>query len=184
MTVTFGNPRHAAFATLGTVIALLLACPQPALAQKGDSTPKPSVDCSLQKNKRKKECVNKHTLDDEELFHAGYWLARDGQYAEAISFLEHAKNPADPRILTYLGFAHRKLGHAETAMALYARALAADPNYTIARAYLGEAFLERGERERAAAELAAIESRCGTGCEEWRELADAMAKFDARRGRG
>ncbi len=163
-------------------VAIALALPGPAWAQKGDSTPKPKVDCSLAKNKSNKACVNKQKLDDEELFHAGYWLARDGQYEEAIDFLAHARSGQDPRILTYLGFSHRKLGRMDVAMGYYARALAADANYTIARAYLGEAWLTQGDRAKASAELSEIEMRCGAGCEEYKELATAIARHDGGRG--
>jgi tetratricopeptide (TPR) repeat protein len=164
------------------MLAGSLAMAQPALAQKGDSTPKPKVDCSKAKNRNHSSCKNKLKLDDEELFRAGYWLAREGQFAEAIEFLSAAKAKDDPRILTYLGFANRKLGHMDVAMGFYQRALAADPDYVIARAYLGEAWLQRGERARAGAELVEIERRCGQHCEAWKELAEAMAKHGVRQG--
>lgn len=165
----------------GLVVALAFAMPSEAHAQKGGSTPKPKIDCSKPENKNKPACKNKKGLDDDQLFHAGYWLSRDGHYEDAIEFLSEARNPADPRILTYLGFSHRKLGNTDVAMGYYARALAADPNYTIARAYLGEAYLGRGERAKAAVELGEIASRCGMTCEEYQELAEAIAK-DARNG--
>jgi tetratricopeptide (TPR) repeat protein len=172
----------AAAASVALAAAALVAAPGEALAQKGDSTPKPAIDCNLKKNQKKAACQNKHKLDDEELFRAGYWLARDGHYAEAIDFLSHARSDSDPRILTYLGFANRKLGNVDVAMGFYARALAADPNYTIARAYLGEALLLQGERAKAEGELAEIAARCGPGCEEYKELADAIARHDAPKG--
>ena len=82
----------------------------------------------------------------------------------------------DERILTYIGFATRKLGDHDTAMGFYARALAMNPNYTVARAYLGEAFLDKGETAKAREQLAEIATRCGTTCVEYRELEAEFAK--------
>jgi tetratricopeptide (TPR) repeat protein len=160
----------------GLAIVLTISTSGAVYAQKGGSTPKPKVDCSKAANKNKAACKNKQKLDDDELFHAGYWLSRDGRYDQAIEFLSQARNDADPRILTYLGFSHRKLGNTDAAMTFYARALAADANYTIARAYLGEAYLGLGDRAKAAVELREIATRCGTSCEEYQELAAAIAK--------
>ena len=47
----------------------------------------------------------------------------------------------DERILTYIGFATRKLGRTDEAMGFYNRALTMNPNYSVARAYMGEGFL-------------------------------------------
>jgi tetratricopeptide (TPR) repeat protein len=167
-------PRLVAACAVALVVAFV--SPETALAQKGgDSTPKPKVDCSLAKNKRNAACAKKSSLSDDELFQAGYWLARGGHYAEAIDFLGHARNADDARILTYLGFSHRKLGAADVAMGYYARALAANPDYTIARAYLGEAHLAAGRVAEARSELGEIARRCGTTCEEYLELQAAIS---------
>lgn len=112
---------------------------------------------------------------DDQLYYAGYWLAKTGQYAEALTYLEKAQ-VKDERILTYIGFATRKLGDHDTAMGFYARALTMNPNYTVARAYLGEAHLERGDVAKARAELAEIAKRCGTTCVEYKELDSEIAK--------
>lgn len=163
-------------AALGLGLAVAVAIPGMAIAQKGGETPKPKIDCSKAANKNKAACKNKSSLSDDELFFAGYWLARDGHYSDAIEFLSEAKNQNDARILTYIGFANRKLGNVDKAMGFYGRALAADPNYTIARAYLGEAYLGLGRKADAVAELGEIALRCGTGCEEYLELEAAIAK--------
>jgi tetratricopeptide (TPR) repeat protein len=167
-------------ARLLTPVAVLavMGLAAPAVAQKGEPPPpKPKIDCSKKENRTKPECGNrKSELDDDELFYAGYWLARKGDFALAAHYLRQARNEADPRILTYLGYSLRKLGRAEEAMRYYTRALAANPDYVVARAYMGEAFLEQGQRDKAAEQLAEIERRCGTGCIEYRELAEAMAK--------
>lgn len=113
-------------------------------------------------------------LSDAELFYAGYWLARSGAYREALSFLERANSP-DERILTYAGFATRKLGNLAGAFAYYEKALERNPDYVVARAYMGEAFLARGEPAKAEEQLGEIADRCGVACVEYAELASAIA---------
>lgn len=121
----------------------------------------------------------KSELDDAQLFYAGYWLARRGAYEEALSYLKLARHP-DERILTYTGFATRKLGDAARALDFYWRALDINPDYTIARAYLGEAFLGLGEPQKAKEQLAEVEKRCGSTCAEYAELANEIARYERR----
>ena len=117
-------------------------------------------------------------MPDTELFYAGYWLAKNGKYKEALSYLGRATKK-DERILTYMGFATRKLGDVDAAMPLYAAALALNPDYSVARAYRGEAYLTKGLSEKARAELAEIERRCGTTCAEYADLAGHIRAFEA-----
>jgi tetratricopeptide (TPR) repeat protein len=125
-------------------------------------------------------CVGKAVagMPDKELFYAGYWLAKGGQYAQALGYLNLAR-VKDERVLTYIGFATRKLGDVDAALPLYAKALALNPNYSVARAYLGEAFLTKGEPEKAKAELAEIRDRCGTTCAEYADLSGHIARYEA-----
>ncbi len=124
-------------------------------------------------------CVENHATSDSELFYAGYWLAKSGAYREALAQLERIAKP-DPRVLTYIGFSWRKLDDYDRALTFYGRALAADPNFSIARAYLGEAYLALDEPDRAHAELEEIGSRCGPGCTEYAELAGHIQSYKAR----
>jgi tetratricopeptide (TPR) repeat protein len=117
-------------------------------------------------------------MPDRELFYAGYWLAKNGQYREALGYLNLAR-VKDERVLTYIGFATRKLGDVDAALPLYAKALALNPNYSVARAYLGEAFLTKGEPDKAKAELAEIGDRCGTTCAEYADLSGHIARYEA-----
>lgn len=149
------------------------------LAVSSDPPPKPrpKLDCSKPENKGKAACANKrHELSDDELFYAGYWLARKGDFKLALHYLGQAKSTTDPRIITYIGYSHRKLGHWDVAMGHYARALAINPDFVVARGYLGEAFVERGEHAKAAEQLDEIAKRCGTTCEEYKTLAGVIAK--------
>jgi tetratricopeptide (TPR) repeat protein len=117
-----------------------------------------------------------------ELFYAGYWLARSGRYEEALGYLALA-DQRDARVATYIGFATRKLGDVDAALPHYARALAINPDYTVARAYLGEAWLAKGEPGKARAELGEIERRCGTACAEYADLAQHIKVYETARAK-
>lgn len=118
---------------------------------------------------------------DEDLFYAGYWMARTGRYGEAISYLKQSANP-DARTLTYIGFATRKSGDVDGAFPYYRRALALDPDFVVARAYLGEAHLSRGDVSAARGELAEIARRCGATCAAYDDLARHIARHEGARG--
>ena len=115
-------------------------------------------------------------LTDAELFYAGYWLAKSGHYTEALGYLNRASQP-DERILTYIGFATRKLGDVDAAFGYYGRALALNPDYSVARAYLGDAFLTKGDLAGATGQLREIERRCGSACAEYAELSDHITRY-------
>lgn len=118
-------------------------------------------------------------MADDELFYAGYWLAKNGRYEDALGYLTLARDK-DERVLTYIGFATRKLGRVDEALPLYRAALQRNPDYSVARAYLGEAFLTRGEPDLARAELAEIAKRCGAGCPSYVDLDGHIRDFEAR----
>jgi tetratricopeptide (TPR) repeat protein len=131
------------------------------------------------------DCVGRASakMTDEELFYAGYWLAKSGQYQQALGYLTLA-GKKDERVLTYIGFATRKLGHVEEALPFYQQALAANPNYVVARAYLGEAFLTKGEPDKARAELGEIAQRCGAACPAYVDLKGHIADYEAAASKG
>ncbi len=122
-------------------------------------------------------------MADEELFYAGYWLAKSGEYEKALGYLTLARKK-DERVLTYIGYATRKLGHVEEALPLYRQALAVNPNYVVARAYMGEAFLTKGEPDMARAELDEIAQRCGTACPAYVDLKGHIGDYEAARAKG
>jgi tetratricopeptide (TPR) repeat protein len=125
-------------------------------------------------------CVGqaKASMPDNELFYAGYWLAKSGRYEQALGYLTKAQQK-DERILTYMGYATRKLGDVDAALPLYTKALSLNPNYSVARAYMGEAFLTKGQPDKAKAELAEIAQRCGTTCAPYVDLKGHIADYEA-----
>lgn len=93
-------------------------------------------------------------------------------YDEAIAELESSMWAAGPHpdVLTYLGFANRKLQRYDTARGWYAMALAVAPNHRGALEYSGELKLELGDMAGAKAHLARLDSLCGFGCQQADEL--------------
>jgi len=123
-------------------------------------------------DQKKKKCVTPQQgmLDDESIFEAGRDLAYAGRYDEAINVLTMAADKRDPRILNFLGYAHRKSGRVNVGLGYYLEALRIDPNYTLVREYLGEAYLQIGDTAKAKDQLAEIEARKGKDCAEYRVL--------------
>lgn len=160
---------------------LLGALPVGSVLAKDIGPTNPVCDSFAKASPEWRACVARTAATDGELFYAGYWLARNGHYEEALTYLNKAE-PRTTRVLTYIGFATRKLGNVEKALGYYAEALAMNPDNTVARAYLGEAHLQRGDLPKAETELKEIAVRCGTSCVEYGELATHITDFkkDAR----
>ncbi len=99
-------------------------------------------------------------------------LIHERRYEEALRSLHKAREVFGPHpdILTYLGFANRKLGRFEVAEDYYRQALAAAPNHKGATEYYGELMVERGNLAGAKAMLAKLDRICTFGCAEADEL--------------
>lgn len=167
--------------------ALIVALPlltAPALAAGGGGggggdTPQ----CAAGKvwDKSQKKCVPKSSLrDDDSIFEAGRALAYAGKFDEAIEVLTMAKDKTDERILNMLGYSHRKSGRIEVGLGYYQEALRNNPDYTLTREYLGEAYLQLNDVASAREQLSEIEKRRGKGCAEYAELARQIDAFVKR----
>ncbi len=99
-------------------------------------------------------------------------LINERRYDEAIAKLQQAGVAfgQHPDILTYLGFANRKLGRYDAAETYYRQALKVAPDHKGATEYFGELMVERGDRAGAAKMLAKLERICTFGCAEADEL--------------
>ena len=99
-------------------------------------------------------------------------LINEHRYQEAIDALQRAKATfgAHPDVLTYLGFANRKLRRYDVAESYYRQALAVAPNHKGATEYYGEMMIERGDMAGAKRMLAKLDSLCTFGCAEAEEL--------------
>lgn len=166
--------RHALFGSASVVLALLVW--QVAALAKDIGPQRPACDGLAKESAAWTVCATASATSDDELFYAGYWLAKTGSYRAALGMLERVAVPS-ARVHTYIGFAHRKLGEMDAALASYGKALAANPDFTVARAYLGEAYLTLGQEARAVGELDEIRRRCGEACAEFADLAGHIAKW-------
>lgn len=172
-------------AVRATALAAALAAPAllalPASAFKDVGPASPACDGHAKGSPAWTACVGAASQaaarSDAELFYAGYWLARTGHYDEALSYLRQAKVP-DEKVLTYIGFATRKLGRTDEALGYYEKALAMNPGYSGARAYMGEGFLAKGEAGKAREQLAEIARRSGAASAEYAELAEHISRYD------
>ncbi|MGH8105591.1 MAG: tetratricopeptide repeat protein [Arenimonas sp.] len=99
-------------------------------------------------------------------------LINEGRYEDAIVQLNLSSQAFGPHpdILTYLGFANRKLGKLDIAEDYYRQALAAAPGHLGATEYYGELMLERGDLIGAQRMLTELENSCGFGCAQADEL--------------
>lgn len=106
--------------------------------------------------------------------------AVEGQdWATAIRRLSAAvrADPANADAENLLGFAYRKSGDYDEARKHYGRALKLDPDHRGAREYLGEAFLELKDLPKAEEQLAELVRLCPSGCEERRDLEQAIDAY-------
>ena len=128
-----------------------------------------------------KKCLVRHggVLPDPDMTEYAYALAKADRYQEAIDVLDLLDNPNTPRALNYRGYATRKLGHTDEGITYYLKSVDLDPAYPQVREYLGEAYVIEGKYDLAKDQLATIEKLCGTECEYYEDLADALTKAHA-----
>jgi Tfp pilus assembly protein PilF len=99
-------------------------------------------------------------------------LINEKRYEDAIVQLNLSSQMFGPHpdILTYIGFANRKLGRFDIAEDYYRQALAAAPNHLGATEYYGELMVQRGDLAGAQRMLNKLEQACGFGCAQADEL--------------
>jgi tetratricopeptide (TPR) repeat protein len=165
-------------AMFAAAFALCLASAGPAFSDGGDSN-QSMTTCGKGEvwDSRTKKCVRASSslLPDEMLTENAYALAKAERYDEALAVLDLLKNPDTATALNYRGYATRKLGRTDEGIQYYLKSVARDPRYAKVREYLGEAYVIKGDIASAQAQLATIEQICGTSCEEYKDLAEAIA---------
>lgn len=128
-------------------------------------------------SKKKGKCIHASAgvLPDAELYDQGRALAKQGYYDWALIVLETVQNKNDPHVLNYMGYSNRKAGRLDIGITFYRKALKIDPDFVLAREYLGEGYVAAGRVDLAKLQLTEIAERCGVECEEYRELSRAIA---------
>jgi tetratricopeptide (TPR) repeat protein len=159
----------------------LLSAPAFAAGDSGTSnSDTPTCPQGQVYSQEKKACIDAQSklIDDKSLTTYAYALAQEGRYEEALQTLDLLENPNTAEALNYRGYATRKLGRLDEGIGYYLQAVALDPDYTLVREYLGEAYVVKGDIVRAKEQLSEIEKRCGTTCEPYGDLAEAIAAAD------
>ena len=124
-----------------------------------------------------RKCVKARTeiLPDEDLTDYAYALAKSDRYDEALDVLDMVKDPNTPKALNYRGYVTRHLGRLDEGISYYLKSVDLDPKYAQVREYLGEAYVIKGRLDLANEQLTVIKGLCGMQCEEYEDLAKAIA---------
>lgn len=169
------NIRLAVFTTqllLAVVLTSTLA-----LANGEDDAPaKPNCPKGQVFDTKSQKCVlqTSSLAPDADRTDYAYRLAKDGRYEEALALLDTLKNPNTAKALNYRGYATRKLGRTDEGIGYYLQSVKLDPQYAQVREYLGEAYVIKGRLDLAQEQLQQIKSICGSACEEYQDLAEAI----------
>jgi Flp pilus assembly protein TadD len=87
-------------------------------------------------------------------------------------------NPSDPDGFNLLGYSLRQLKRYPEAIQNYKEALRLDPQHRGAHNYLGLAYVQLKEMDKARELLASLEKICGPQCEQYLELKKAIDKAE------
>jgi tetratricopeptide (TPR) repeat protein len=173
---------------LGAATTAALALSAPAFAassgggsggggSSGGNTTTNTCKAGMVWNKAKGYCEKAQSglFDDGTLYEQGRALALAGDHDGALTLFAAIRDKEDSDILTMIGYATRKSGAVEEGIAYYHRALALNPDNLNTREYLGEGYVAMGRLDLAQAQLDRIEALCGAGCDQYLDLAAAMA---------
>ena len=131
-------------------------------------------DAKLKKCIELKKSGMNELMDENALYDTARELAYFDRPEDAIVLLKQIANQNQPRVQNYLGFANRKAGRMEDAMMYYNVALSMDPDYVLARSYMGQGMLQQGDFDGANAQLREIKERAGTNNRSYEMLASAI----------
>lgn len=187
MTRFLGFPLTTFAATVIVLVSVFAATQlytAPAIAAGSPSSSVPKKKCKKGDvwSTEEKKCVKKTSelLTDDDLYLQARAYVEDDKYNMALDLLRRIRNQNQPRVLNYIGYSTRKLGDVDEGIRYYKKALSLDPNYNVAREYLGEGYLQKGDLGSAKQQLAEIAKRCGVSCEEYKDLAEEIAKYEAQ----
>ena len=170
--------------TLAMFSTALIAVPSPApvLAAGGGDPPSSEPPASSTKAAPKtKKKANKQSGVGDPVFIQGYRAAYAtiydrNDYGGAIEQLKALGHDDHPNVANLIGYSYRKLGDYKLSQIWYERALKADPNHVLTWQYYGLWQIEQGNRDQAQYHLSRIAAISGTASEEYKSLADALAK--------
>jgi tetratricopeptide (TPR) repeat protein len=117
------------------------------------------------------------TPRDTELEKAQSAIARK-DWAVALAVLEPytATNPRSADGFNLLGYSLRNLKKYDESLAAYKQALTLDPKHKGAHEYIGIAYVQMGQLDKAKEHLASLDKICPFSCEEYRDLKKAISQ--------
>ncbi len=188
-------------AVLGAVFALVLAAatalasgsaPSPPPRETPSSSEMPPSDQSQPPDSTKAKAAR---AELEQVYAKGYdeaqeakKLKKDGKagdakkkFGKAMKKFESAveRDPAYYQAWNMLGYCSRNLGDLKRAFSAYEKCLSIKPDYDEAHEYLGEAYLQSGNLEKAKVELAWLRANDTKEADELAEKIDEAAKKGA-----
>jgi cytochrome c-type biogenesis protein CcmH/NrfG len=114
---------------------------------------------------------------DTELEKAKTAIARK-DWAAALVVLEPytAANPRSADGFNLLGYSLRNQNKYDESLVAYKQALTLDPKHKGAHEYIGIAYVQMGQLDKAKEHLASLDKICVFSCEEYRDLKKAIAE--------
>jgi tetratricopeptide (TPR) repeat protein len=162
--------------TLAMLSMAVVAAPVLAYAAP-DNDPPPASSGGKSKPKKKSENGSRTYAAFADGYRAAYATIYDRHdYAPAIEQLKALGHDDSAAVANLIGYSYRKLGDYKVSQIWYERALKADPNHVKTWQYYGLWQVEQGNREQAQYHLSRIAAIGGTASEEYKSLADALAK--------
>lgn len=83
-------------------------------------------------------------------------------------------NPKNADGFNLLGYSYRNLKKYDESFAAYRQALTLDPRHRGAHEYIGIAYVQTGQLDKAREHLASLDKLCPFSCEEYRDLKKAV----------
>ena len=117
------------------------------------------------------------TPPDVELEKAKTAIARkDWAGAQALLEAYTVANPRSADGFNLLGYSLRNQKKYDESLVSYKQALTLDPKHKGAHEYLGIAYIQMGQLDKAKEHLASLDKICVFSCEEYRDLKKAIAQ--------
>lgn len=108
----------------------------------------------------------------------GFEAIKAKEWDKAVTYLTSVVkvDPANADAQNLLGYAYRNQKKYDLALRHYNEALRLDPSHKGAHEYIGETYLIVGDKAKAQEHLAALERICTRRCDEYQDLARAIAQ--------
>jgi len=114
---------------------------------------------------------------DTELEKAKTAIARkDWAAAQAVLQPYTVTNPSSADGFNLLGYSLRNQKKYDESLVAYKQALTLDPKHKGAHEYIGIAYIQMGQIDKAKEHLASLDKICTFSCEEYRDLKKAIAQ--------